>query len=142
MDRIRRWSWVLLLALALLVLLFSLGAIAVGVDVAEFEQSAGVAWASVPPGIEGYLIRLERLIGVGYAAFAVVWAWLAWSSVRRGDRRGWTLLWSMPVTFAGAAAAFLVSGAQGLGAYYGALAALAVLGLLLSNPESGARSAS
>lgn len=88
------------------------------------------------PATASYLVRLERLIGVGYATFGLMWAALAWFFVRQGDRRGWLLLWSMPVTLLGASAVFFLHGAQGLGAYYLTFSGLSVIGLILSGPTT------
>jgi hypothetical protein len=141
MNAIRRRAWVLLLILALIAGLFSLGAVFSGVDPNEFEQSTGVGWTDLmasAPTVAAYLSRLVRLIGIGFGFAGIAWAGMSWLLLRLGRREGWTLLWTMPAAFAGAAFVFFGAGAPGLGGYYAGLAVLAVLGLLLS-PRTPAR---
>lgn len=141
MSAIRRRAWVLVFGLALIACLFSLGTVFSGVDPNEFEQSTGVAWsdlAATTPAVAAYLVRLVRLIGVGYGFAGLAWAGMAWFLLRAGRLHGWYLLWTMPGAFASAAIIFFTAGAPGLGTYYGILGTLAILALLLS-PRTPAR---
>lgn len=126
----------LLAGLGAIVGLFSLGAVIMGVDAAEFEQSTGVvlqALTESDPTVASYIVRLERLIGVGYSVVGLTWAIVAFGHLRRGSRNAWYLLWAMPAVFAGASAVFFSDGARALGAYYAAATILAVTGLALSS---------
>ena len=145
MRRLRSGAWILLFVLGLIVALFSLGAIAAGVDENDFETSTGIAWSEVretSPSIASYIVRLERLIGVGYVITGLTWAALALRMLRRRQREAWFILWGMPLVFGSASAVFILHEASGLGIYYGVFTLLAVLGLILSYPgsDSSARS--
>ncbi len=115
-------------------------------DENEFEASTGFAWSEVRetgPSNASYIVRLERLIGVGYVVVGLAWAALALRMLRRGQREAWLLLWGMPSVFGAASTVFIVHEARGLGIYYGVFALVAVVGLILSYPGSdlGSRSA-
>lgn len=143
MRRLRGGAWILLFALALIVALFSTGAVFMGVDENEFEASTGIAWAEVQettPSIATYIVRLERLIGVGYGVVGFTWAAVALRMLRRGKREAWFILLSMPAVFGGVSVVFFVDQALGLGIYYAVFTLVAVFGLILSYPgvKSGA----
>jgi hypothetical protein len=127
----------MLFALALIVALFSLGAVVAGVDENDFERSTGTAWTELletSPSVASYLVRLERLIGVGYVVVGFTWAAIAFRLLRKGLRDAWFLLWGMPLVFGAASAVFIIHEALGLGVYYGVFTLLAVIGLMLSYP--------
>ena len=138
MKRLRSGAWILLFALALIVALFSLGAVVVGVDENDFELSTGIAWSELlegSPSVSSYLIRLERLIGVGYVVIGFTWAAIALRLLRKGLRDAWFILWGMPLVFGAASAVFIIHEAIGLGIYYGIFTLVAVIGLILSYPN-------
>lgn len=137
MRRVRDNAWILLLAPALLVALFSMGAVLMGIDKNEFEASTGIAWAEVEqttPTVASYIVRLERLIGVGYGVVGLTWAAIALRMLRKGQREAWFILWSMPLVFGAASAVFFAHAASGLGIFYGAYALITLIGLILSYP--------
>lgn len=137
MKRVRDSAWILLLAPALIVALFSIGAVFTGIEKNEFEASTGIAWAEVEqttPTVASYIVRLERLIGVGYGVVGLTWAAVALRMLRRGQREAWFILWSMPMVFGAASAVFFADAASGLGIYYGVYALMALIGLVLSYP--------
>ena len=139
MKRLRSRAWILLFALALIVALFSFGAVVVGVDENDFELSTGLAWSELletSPSVASYLVRLERLIGVGYVVIGFTWAAMAFRLLRRGLRDAWFILWGMPLVFAAASAVFIIHEALGLGIYYGVFTLVAVIGLILSYPRA------
>lgn len=137
MRRVRNGAWILLFVFSLVVALFSIGAVITGVEENEFENSTEISWHEVEvtsPSIASYIIRLERLIGVGYGVIGFTWAAVAFGILRNRKREGWLILWGMPLTFGGASAVFFVHQARGLGIYYGVLSLLALVALLLSYP--------
>jgi hypothetical protein len=139
MRRVRGGAWILLLVPALLVALFSIGAVFIGVEENEFEMSTGVAWTEVEettPSIASYIVRLERLIGVGYGVVGFTWGAIALRMLRKGQREAWFILWSMPMVFGAAAAVFFIDGAGGLATYYAGYTLMALIGLILSYPRA------
>jgi len=138
-KRLRNGAWILLFVLALIVALFSLGAILAGVDENEFESSTGISWTEIQetsPTVASYIVRLERLIGVGYVVVGITWAVISLRLLRRGLRDAWFIMWGMPLVFGGASAVFVVHEASGLGIYYGVFTVVAIVGLVLSYPGS------
>jgi len=137
MNRLRSRAWLVLFGLGVIVAMFSAGAAFMGIDARDFEQSTGIAWSQFSasePDVATYLARLERLIGVGYAVTGLLWAAIAFRSLRQGQRDAWYFLWTMPAVFGGASAIFLSHGSPGLGMYYGVFAILAIIGLAGSYP--------
>ena len=138
MKRLRSKAWILLFALALIVALFSMGAVVVGVDENDFELSTGTAWTELSersPSVASYLVRLERLIGVGYVVIGFTWAAIALRLLRIRVRDAWFILWGMPIVFGAASAVFIIHEALGLGIYYVIFTVVAVIGLILSYPS-------
>ena len=137
MKRLRSGAWILVFALALIVALFSLGAVVAGVDENDFELSTEIAWTELletSPSVASYLVRLERLIGVGYVVLGFTWAAIAFRLLRKGLRDAWFILWGMPLVFGAASAVFIIHEALRLGIYYGVFTLVSVVGLILSYP--------
>ena len=129
----QKHAWILLLAIGILLVLSGLFVTFAGVDEREFEDSTNVAYSelsSAYPGVADYIERLLRLLGaasLGLALFAVV---VAWTGYRSGLRWTWFAMWILPAASAAWAAIFFIAG-SGLGYYYGGLAIIALVGLVL-----------
>ncbi|MCZ7543275.1 MAG: hypothetical protein M5R40_06925 [Anaerolineae bacterium] len=128
-------AWLIPLVLGVLIGLMSLLIAGfAGVDMSEFEASTGAIWSAfsdAQPEVAEYIIRLERLAGVGFAGFALIGAAIAWTGYRRGEPWAWYALWLFPIIFGLAAVVFFAAEATGLGLYYGGAAVIAMVGLLL-----------
>ena len=129
----QKYAWILLLTIGILLVFSGLFVTFAGVDEREFEDSTGVAHSdlsSAYPGVADYIERLLRLLGaasLGLALFAVV---VTWTGYRSGQRWAWFAMWILPAATAAWATIFFVAG-SGIGYYYGGLAMVALVGLVL-----------
>ena len=76
-------------------------------------------------------MRLERLTGAVMLGFALFAAMVSYGPFRRGNRWAWATLWIVPLALGLVTGVFLTHGAGELGGFYGGLAVLAVLMLVL-----------
>jgi hypothetical protein len=131
----QKYAWLLLFVPGILFTLSSIAlALTGGFDMSSFEESTGTAWSefsAAEPAAAAFILQLERLIGVGSTGFALFAAAIAWTSYRRGVRYAWYIMWIFPLILGVKAVVFFDGDAVGLGAYYGVVAVIALLGLLL-----------
>ena len=142
MKRRRRqhYGWAVLLLVALVPLLFGVKGLVTGApgNPAVVAELTGLEWEqlrSEQPGVGrlvGLLARHEAIALLGWGL------WLAWSSIRgyrSGDRWLWYGWWPVPLLIVG----IVVTG-EGTGGTLRpmllGLAALSLVGLLLSRPEA------
>ncbi len=129
-----------LLVIGILVVLAGLYILSSPVDANDFEDATGVAWSAFEvanPEPASYLEREARLLAVSFAGLGIVAVSLATTLLKSGDRTAWNLTWFLPLTLAGAAAVFLVSGAGGLGGFYGVAAVASGVVVLIGVRSAG-----
>ena len=132
----QKYGWIILLALGILLSLTGLAiAGSPGANMSDFESSTGatwVDWSASEPEAAGYILRLERLIGVGFAGFSLLSTAIVWTGYRQGERRAWYIMWLFPIILGLAAIVFFVEGAPGLGGFYSVAAFVALLALVVT----------
>jgi hypothetical protein len=129
-----KYAWVVLFILGALLALSGSYILFAGVDQAEFQSAAGVAWGdfqAANPQAAAYLLRILRLLGAAGIGFSLFGAVVAFTVYRRGLRPAWIAMWLFPIVYGSFAAIFARDGAQALAGYYGFVALITLLALLL-----------
>lgn len=131
----QRAGRIVLFVLAILLSLNSLFFGLVGVTPGIFETDTGVSWSEFSgayPTVARLLDLAERLNGTGYFGTALFAAVVAFFGLRKGARWAWLSLWIFPAVLSLGAMWFFTHEQPGIGAFYAGVAAVALLGLLLS----------
>lgn len=135
-NRSRMGVW-LVAAVGVFLLLASIYPLVVPVNEDDFVDTTGVEWSdfsAAEPEVANYLEREARLLGAIAVGFALLSLAVALGPLRQGNVATWKAMWVFPLGVALVAAVFLAAGGGFLGAFYGALAALAALGMWMSRP--------
>jgi hypothetical protein len=129
-----KYAWVVLFIFGALLALSGSYILFAGVDQPEFQSASGVAWGdfqTANPQAAAYLLRILRLLGAAGIGFSLFGALLALTVYRRGLRPAWIVMWLFPIVYGSFAAIFAGDGAQALAGYYGFVAVITLLALLL-----------
>lgn len=128
------YAWLIFFVFGVLFALSGMYIFITGIDQADFQTSTGIAWdefSGSDPEIASYLLRIIRLLGIGYAGFALVGTFLAFTAFRNGERWAWYTMWLIPVVY-GLTAGVMLTDESSIGFFYGGTALLLILVLLLS----------
>jgi hypothetical protein len=133
-----KYSWLALFIVGILLVFSTMYVFSVDVDENEFQTDTGVAWSDFKteqPGVAAYIARLYKLLGVGGTGFILFGVVMAYKPYRRGERWAWFAMLLYPLVFGGYAGVFFTFGVQFLGIYYGVVAAITLLALLIGYPN-------
>ncbi|MCH7497872.1 MAG: hypothetical protein IH971_08480 [Candidatus Marinimicrobia bacterium] len=128
------YAWIILTLLGMVLALSAVYILSTGMDPSDFEGATALEWDTFNrsyPEVGIYLMRLERLTGAVMLGFALFAAMVSYGPFRRGNRWAWATLWIVPLALGLVTGVFLTHGAGELGGFYGGLAVLVVLMLVL-----------
>ena len=129
----QRYAWIVLFLIGILLVVSGLYVTVAGTDEAEFENSTGLAWSELSatyPEVAEYITRLIKFLGYGFLGFAVFSVAVVWVGYRRAERWAWYTMWILPAVTGATAVTGLASGSE-LGYYYGGMAVISLIALVL-----------
>jgi hypothetical protein len=133
-----KYSWIVLLIIGVLLMVSAAFVFSVEVDENEFLADTGQEWSafkSEQPEVANYIARLIKLLGVGGTGFIFFGVIVAFKPYRNRERWAWFAMLLYPIVFGGYAAVFVGFGVQFLGIYYGVVAGIALLALIIGYPN-------
>ena len=130
----QKYAWVILFVLGVLLVLNILIVAAFVSGGNDFKADTGATWnefAAAYPGIAAAYVLEQRLAYTGFASVALFALVIAYFGFRQGYRWAWFAMWLLPITLVLMAMLLFLSRRPDIGAFYGGLTLVAVIGLLL-----------